>query len=101
MDSAIYHACMSSQYVHNDDVAVNGFGNFANACPFQSSWMQLAGAYFEYDGLVLSVAKIGLVSFNLFNAELSPKRYWRGPRSQEVGGEEDYRLPNSTLSRPE
>ena len=25
-----------------------------------------------------------------FNAELSPKRYWRGPRSQEVGEEGDY-----------
>ena len=28
-----------------------------------------------------------LVSLHLFNAELSPKRYWRGPRSQEVGHE--------------
>ena len=27
---------------------------------------------------------------NLFNAELSPKRYWRGPRSQELGEEGDY-----------
>ena len=27
---------------------------------------------------------------NGFNTELSPKRYWRGPRSQEVGEEEDY-----------
>ena len=27
---------------------------------------------------------------NLFNAELSPKRYWREPRSQEVGEEGDY-----------
>ena len=27
---------------------------------------------------------------NLFNAELSPKRFWRGPRSQEVGEEGDY-----------
>ena len=26
---------------------------------------------------------------NVFNAELSPKRYWRGPRSQEVGEEGD------------
>ena len=26
------------------------------------------------------------VWLTLFNAELSPKRYWRGPRSQEVGG---------------
>ena len=25
-----------------------------------------------------------------FNAELSPTRYWRGPRSQEVGEEGDY-----------
>ena len=23
------------------------------------------------------------------NAELSPMRYWRGPRSQEVGGEKE------------
>ena len=29
---------------------------------------------------------------NLFNAELSPKRYWRGPRSQEVGEEGNYIL---------
>ena len=27
---------------------------------------------------------------DLFNAELSPKRYWRGPGSQEVGEEGDY-----------
>ena len=27
---------------------------------------------------------------NVFNAELSPKRYWRGLRSQEVGKEGDY-----------
>ena len=26
---------------------------------------------------------------DLFSAELSPKRYWRGPRSQEVGEEGD------------
>ena len=26
---------------------------------------------------------------NWFNAELSPKRYWRGPMSQEVGEEGD------------
>ena len=26
----------------------------------------------------------------VFNAELSPKRYWRGPRSQEVGEEGDF-----------
>ena len=51
----------------------------------------------------------GLV--NWFNAELSPKRYWRGPRSQEVGGggggggggREWKReiIPNDTLSPPE
>ena len=28
---------------------------------------------------------------NLFNIELSPKRYWQGPRSQEVGEVGDYR----------
>ena len=27
---------------------------------------------------------------NLFSAELSLKRYWRGPRSQEVGEKELY-----------
>ena len=27
---------------------------------------------------------------NLFNAELSLKRYWRAPRSQELGEEGDY-----------
>ena len=26
-----------------------------------------------------------VVWLNVFNAELSPKRYWRGPRSPEVG----------------
>ena len=31
---------------------------------------------------------VGLVTY--FNAELSPKRYWPGPRSQEVGEEGDY-----------
>ena len=29
-------------------------------------------------------------SSDLFNAELSPKRSWRGLRSQEVGEERDY-----------
>ena len=27
--------------------------------------------------------------FTLFNAELPPKRYWLGPKSQKVGEEED------------
>ena len=27
---------------------------------------------------------------NMFNAELSPKRYWWGPKSQEVGEEGGY-----------
>jgi len=90
MDSAIYHACMSSQYVHNDDVAVNGLGNFANACPFQSSWMQLPGAYFEYDRLVLSVANlIDLVWFKLFDAELSPKRHGGGDRDPNRWGKRE------------
>ena len=40
-----------------------------------------------------------VVWLNVFNAELSPKRYWRGPRSQEVGEEGDY-IPNATLSPP-
>ena len=30
------------------------------------------------------------VRLDLSNAELSLKRYWRGPRSQEVGEERDY-----------
>ena len=34
---------------------------------------------------------VGLVGWlNVFNVELSPERSWRGPRSQEVGGEGDY-----------
>ena len=33
---------------------------------------------------------LGWVGFNLLNAELSPKKYCRGPRSQEVGDEGDY-----------
>ena len=37
---------------------------------------------------------------NLFNAELSPKRYWRGPRSQEMGGEKET-VSSVTLSPPE
>ena len=33
----------------------------------------------------------GMVSWlNLFSGELSLKRYWWGPRSQEVGEEGDY-----------
>ena len=31
-----------------------------------------------------------LVWLNLFNAELVPKRYWRGSRSEDVGEEGDY-----------
>ena len=37
--------------------------------------------------------------FNLFKAELSQKRYWQGPRSQELG-EGDFML-TATLSPPE
>ena len=38
----------------------------------------------------------------LFKAELSPKRYWRRQRSQEVGGEtERETIPTATLSPPE
>ena len=35
------------------------------------------------------LARVMLVWFKLLNAELSPKRYWRRPRSQEVGEEGD------------
>ena len=38
---------------------------------------------------------------NVFNAELSPKRYWRGPGSQEVREEGDLTMPNNTLSPAE
>ena len=38
--------------------------------------------------------------FNLFKAELSQKRYWQGPRSQELGEEGDFLL-TATLSPPE
>ena len=39
---------------------------------------------------------------HLFNDELSPKRYWRGPRSQEVGEEGDctYRYTVTTRMAP-
>ena len=40
-----------------------------------------------------------LVQFNLSNAELSPERYWRGPRSQKVEKEGDYTY--GALSPPE
>ena len=36
----------------------------------------------------------GLGWLNLFNAELSPKRYWRGPRSRGWGKRET--VPNTT-----
>ena len=38
---------------------------------------------------------------DLFNAELSPKRYWRGPKSQETGELDKEIMPNATLSPPE
>ena len=44
-----------------------------------------------------------LVWLNLFNAELSPKRYCLGPRYQEVGEEEDnytYRYTITTRMTP-
>ena len=37
-------------------------------------------------------AAIFCLFFNLFNAELSPKRYWQGPRSHNVGEEGDLHL---------
>ena len=52
-----------------------------------------AGAQFPGDS-----ERIWLVGrLNCFNAELSPKRYWRGPRSREMGEEGDY-IPNAALS---
>ena len=44
-------------------------------------------------------ARDGLGWLNLFNTELSVKRYWRGPRAQEVGKRET--IPTMTLSPPE
>ena len=42
-----------------------------------------------------------LVWLNWFNAEFSPKRFWRGPRSQEVGEEGgDYSLHATTRMTP-
>ena len=41
------------------------------------------------------------VGLDLFNAESSPERCWRGPRSQEVGGRKGGSIPNTTLSPPE
>ena len=46
--------------------------------------------------------KFGLVSLILFDVELSPKRYWRGPRSQKVGdrGHYTYRYTVTTTMTP-
>ena len=45
------------------------------------------------------VLVLQLVWLNEFNAELSLKRYWQGPRSQEVG--EEGGCTKLTLSPPE
>ena len=36
-----------------------------------------------FTGRLLGVSLVGCL--HSFNAELSPKRYWQGPKSQEVG----------------
>ena len=46
------------------------------------------------DGLIPCEAQdedvVRLRSLDLFNAELSPERYWRGPRYQEMEGGRNY-----------
>ena len=53
---------------------------------------------------LVAVVVIGclVVWCNLFNAELSPKKFWRGPRSQETGKEGDctYRYTATTRMTP-
>ena len=41
--------------------------------------------WFVSSSVVVVVVVVDFGRLNLFNAELSPKRYWRGPRSQELG----------------
>ena len=61
-------------------------------------WFGLVWSGLVWSGLVwFGLVWFGLVWLNLSNPELSPKRFWRGPRSQEVGEEGDY-IPNATLS---
>ena len=43
----------------------------------------------------------GVLWLNWFNAELSPKRYWLGLRSKEVGKCWRLTKPNAALSPPE
>ena len=45
---------------------------------------------FGANAISFLVLLVGSVWFNGFNAELCEKRCWRGPISQEVGGEEDH-----------
>ena len=49
-----------------------------------------------FTSCLLGVSLVGWLHW--FNAELSPKRYWRGPKSQEVGEEGGYKIPNAALS---
>ena len=47
-----------------------------------------------------SLAATWLVGWlNSFNTELSPKRYWRGPRSREVGEEGDFTYRYTVITR--
>ena len=54
--------------------------------------LQVSTTLSNFDGNAISflVFFVGSVWLNWFNAELSAKRCWQGPISQEVGKEEDY-----------
>ena len=60
--------------------------------PFFPRLFFLVFVYFAL--IVIYLFAVGWLS--RFNAELSPKRYWRGPRSQEVG---DFKF--NVASRPQ
>ena len=58
------------------------------------SWTPIGWAF---TSCLLGVSLVGWLHW--FNAELSPKRYWRGPtESQEVGEGGGYIIPNAALS---
>ena len=44
----------------------------------------------EEDVVWLVKLNMLMVKLNMLNADLSPKRYWWGPRSHEVGEDGDY-----------
>ena len=66
-----------------------GVGGVTQRSSVTNRWGQNQDGVMDYNTYDEATVSRSAVWLDLFNAELSPKRCWRGPRSQEVGEEWD------------